>query len=358
MASVAFASERDGWDPTEAKGFEGAVRDVNRRVGQSIVDSETGRIPKSWVSSERPSFRTIGTDESVDDLVVPRQRDLSHAISSHEFRNALAHTDPRTRARWISETGEDASEWAFVLLSKKDGFAYTPTEFRTLVRWWLGENIYPGPRPCPMEKCTQPLGPEGDHTLSCKSGHGITSRHNALASQFSDECKKAGLAPKREVNLGNKGPGGTLTRPGDVFFTNSGLGHPLVLDFAVTHVQQQKYTDTVRDANWVTAGSFAEQYATTNKVKQREGAEVAKMKFAAMVVESYGSWSPSAMAVLRKVAADRAAYGGNTLLKGEVLHHLLISLNVTLMRSQARMLVLRLPAESPNAALLGYGKED
>ena len=121
-----------------------------------------------------------------------------------------------------------------------------------------------------MEKCTQPLGPEGDHALACKSGHGITSRHNALAAEFSSECSKAGFTTQREMSLGNKGPGGALTRPGDVFIKNFGLGEGLVLDFAVTHVQQQKYTDSVRDANGVTAGSFAERYATENKRRQRE----------------------------------------------------------------------------------------
>ena len=130
-------------------------------------------------------------------------------------------------------------------------------------------------------------------------------------------------------------------------FIDSHLGRSLVLDFAVTHVQQQKYTDTVRDANWVTAGSFAEQYATVNKSMQRAEATAAHFKFGAMVVESYGSWCPSAMSVLREVAVARAAKSGSDISKGAALHQILTALNVTLMRSQARMLVLRLPANGP-----------
>ena len=109
----------------------------------------------------------------------------------------------------------------------------------------------------------------------------------------------------------------------------------------------------------MTAGSFAEQYATANKAKQREEAEAVRMKFTAMVVESFGSWSPSAMSILRVVAAGRAcnANSGDILPKGDALHRLLTSLNVTLMRSQARMLVLRRPAVGPDSALLGYGNE-
>ena len=114
-----------------------------------------------------------------------------------------------------------------------------------------------------MDKCGLPLGPEGDHALSCKSGHGIIARHNALARQFSLDCNRSGLTTKREVSLDNTGPGGGRTRPADVFIKEFCLGQGLVLDFAVTNVQQTKYTDLVRDNNnnkdtdtYVSAGGF------------------------------------------------------------------------------------------------------
>ena len=68
----------------------------------------------------------------------------------------------------------------------------------------------------------------------------------------------------------------------------------MVLDFAVTHAQQPKYTDTVRNASWVAAGSFAEHYSSDQKARPRREAENAGSDFTAMVVESYGSWSTSA----------------------------------------------------------------
>ena len=154
---------------------------------------------------------------------------------------------------------------------------------------------------CPKGNCTLPLDIHGDHALTCKHGDGIIGRHNALADHFADTCSNARLAPQREKSLGNRGPGGALTRPGDVFLPSLFLGKPIVLDFAVTHAQQSKYTDTVRNASWVAAGSFAEHYASEQKVRQRRESEDAGSDFTAMVVESYGSWSASALAVLRKV---------------------------------------------------------
>ena len=271
VASVAFASNKDRWDATEAEGFSSAAEDINRRVGGYLVDTSTGKIPKESVVKSCPFSPSVDMDLS-QELAVPRQRDLSHAISARDFDNSYASADPRTRARWISQSGEGASNWAFTIPSALCGHAYTATEFRTLIRWWLGENIYPQGRNCPAPNCRLPLGPEGDHALACKCGHGIITRHNTLAEQFSAECTKAGLSPQREVSLGNRGPGGALTRPADVFLRNGGVGQALVLDFAVTHVQQQKYTDLVRDANMVAAGSFAERYAVEHKRRQREEA--------------------------------------------------------------------------------------
>ena len=87
-----------------------------------------------------------------------------------------------------------------------------------------------------------------------------------------------------------------------------------MLDFAVTHVQQPKYTDLVRNANGVAAGSFAEHYAASHKVKEREEAEQAKHVFVAMVVESYGAWSASALSILRWVGeASRLMFPGDSI---------------------------------------------
>ena len=186
----------------------------------------------------------------------------------------------------------------------------------------------------------------------------FSSYNNVFLQVVFNVCGRlSSLISRREVSLGNTGPGGTLTRPADVLLSTFDVGQSLVLDFAVTHVQQPKYTDLVRDANWVAAGSFAERYATENKKKQREEAEAARHRFGAMVVETYGAWSPSAFAILKEVAASRSAYSGG-LSKGEALHQLVTTLNVALMRTQARMLVLRLPAASPDICVNGYGNEE
>ena len=72
-----------------------------------------------------------------------------------------------------------------------------------------------------------------------------------------------------------------------------------------------------------------------------------------MVVESFGSWSKSALAVLWKVGALRASASNGLLTDTQARNELLKELNVTLMRSQARMMVSRLVVSDPSAPLEG-----
>ena len=394
VSSVAFAADMDSWDPSEVEGFLSSIDDINAKVGTKLLNS-SGRvctIPhhkcEEFPPRHRPAKRPRQPDThdptssanppslphdrpplSPDDLPptscplyatedcfdaklpdwakkgIPLQRDISHAISATEFSRAYEKADARTRARWVSQSGKGANSWAFVTPSKDTGHAFTPTEFRTLSRWWLGVPVYGEESKCPRENCTLPLDIHGDHALTCKHGEGIIRRHHSLVDQFDATCSQAHLAPQREKSLGNRGPGGALTRPGDVFMPSLFLGKPIVLDFAVTHAQQSKYTDTVRNASWVAAGSFAEHYASDQKARQRRESESAGSDFTAMVVESYGSWSSSALAVLRKVGERRAKASNGILSDGAATLQLVTDLNITLMRRQARMMISRMPVD-------------
>ena len=303
VASVVFAASKDGWNPLDAEVFSPAVNDVNAKAGGTLVDPETGRFlcpttqqrdrshpsfpPKppihssTQVDTAREPSDTgpfldadppLGADLDIDidppewdESIIPRQKDIIRAIGEREFNIAYCSADTRTRTRWVSQSGKGASSWAFVTPSKDLGYAFKPAEFRTLCRWWLGVDVYGETRPCPSDECKLPLGPEGDHALVCKHGQGIINRHNSLVEHFSSFCGHASLAPQREHSLGNRGPGGGLTRPGDVFLPTYSKAKGMVLDFAVTHAQQTKYTDKVRNASWVAAGSFAEHYAAEKR---------------------------------------------------------------------------------------------
>ena len=104
-------------------------------------------------------------------------------------------------------------------------------------------------------------------------------------------------------------------------------------------------------AGWL-RGLFAEHFSET-KGKQRQEAEAAQLLFAAMVFESFGSWSRSAMTVLWKVGALRANVSNCLLTDTQARNILSQELNITLMRSQARMMVSMIVVSDPNAPLEG-----
>ena len=163
VSSVAHAADMDDWDPLEAQGFTTSVQDVNDKAGAALVDPCTGRTPKQnnprtdsdlrhSVSSQtkrpRRTQNKKGSEKTAEpEMIIPRQQQLSQVISQQEFNTAYEKADPRTRARWISESGKGAGSWAFVTPSRTKGYAFTPTEFRTLSRGWLGMDVYPEDRP-------------------------------------------------------------------------------------------------------------------------------------------------------------------------------------------------------------------
>ena len=104
------------------------------------------------------------------------------------------------------------------------------------------------------------------------------------------------------------------------------------------------------------AGSFVERYDTEHKRSERLEAEPQGYRFTGMAVESFGPWSESARGILREVAERRSAASKGTLSRGKAFQRLLTEVNVTLMRAQAHMLVLRMPAENLRLSLRMKGR--
>ena len=122
VSSVAHAADIDDWDPTEADGFAISVQDVNRKAGVALVDPNTGRTPKQDkplpYSGHHHNFlpkrkRPRSTQNKMEadratapEMVIPRQQQLSQAISQQEFTTApsrltlaLAHGGFQSRVR-------------------------------------------------------------------------------------------------------------------------------------------------------------------------------------------------------------------------------------------------------------------
>ena len=238
------------------------------------------------------------------------------------------------RRRIISQSGEHASRWLNVIPDPALHHDFTPREYTTLLRWWLGLDVYECAGPCPA--CGLPMDTKGYHALCCKKLGGKVYRHHTLCNVYATFAKGAFLAPQREVSVYGGG-----ARPADVYLP-IWVDRPLALDFAVPHPLQPKYSKL---ADCAQPGSVAAAYAANHKRAPISPCRRAGVSFRAMVVETFGSWDPSALPILAETATLYALHQGVT--PSLALKYLSTRLSVTLMRQNVRILLARAPTPDP-----------
>ena len=177
---------------------------------------------------------------------------------------------------------------------------------------------------------------KGYHALCCKKLGGKVYRHHTLCNVYATFAKGAFLAPQREVSVYGGG-----ARPADVYLP-IWVDRPLALDFAVPHPLQPKYSKL---ADCAQPGSVAAAYAANHKRAPISPCRRAGVSFRAMVVETFGSWDPSALPILAETATLYALHQGVT--PSLALKYLSTRLSVALMRQNVRILLARAPTPDP-----------
>ena len=77
------------------------------------------------------------------------------------------------------------------------------------------------------------LDPLGYHSVTCKSGGDVTTRHITLCKAVHSTFQRAGLSAHLEVGCG-WGKGNARTRPADILVTNWDYGTSAAFDITVT----------------------------------------------------------------------------------------------------------------------------
>jgi len=311
VSSVLACSELDFWKPSRAEGFNASVFEIACKLKSSSTD-------------------VLGQAIS--------QKALSEAIDAKTLATELSDASPWDTRRLLSQSAPHAADWLLVTPNMDMNQSFIPKEFVSLARWWLGQSVYDSESECPA--CGQISDREGYHALTCPCWGGRIHRHHALANECVRFLQSAHHNPSREKTLDG------TTRPADVFLPHWHLGKPLALDFAVTHPQQpQSFTI----AGELTTGSWAATYADTHKSQFHTPCEAAGVSFQPMVVETFGAWDPAARKTLEEMADKYAVHQSVPATLASTI--IFQRLNVTLMRMNARMLLVRRPvgfdAESP-----------
>ena len=214
----------------------------------------------------------------------------------------------------------------------------TSLQFTTLLKFWLGMNVYHTHAACPT--CGTFSDKLGYHALTCTSGGGLGIRHNALREVFLHFCTLAHLPALREAPALLAG---SACRPADVLILPSitlSMDRPTCLDFAVTHPQQPNYVNRAS----VCAAAAAEEYELKVKYPMyKDKCEEEKLDFIPMVVDCFGAWGPSsneAFNILAKAAANR-----QNVTAERSLSNIKRSLSVVLQRHNARTILALAPPD-------------
>jgi hypothetical protein len=178
--------------------------------------------------------------------------------------------------------------------------------------------------------CNTPLSPTASHTLKCRHGGDIISRHNRIRDVVYALASAGALAPKLEKShiLGDT-PG---QRPADVFLPSL-WNQPIAIDIAVTDPSQPKYANCNNPAN---------DYAIKIKHKKYDkGFEGSDIQFIPMVFETPGGINDEGLNTLQEIIQRAATRSGENVGIFKALAWQRIS--TTLQRSNARMIRARIP---------------
>ena len=135
----------------------------------------------------------------------------------------------RDRCRLELQGMSHTSAWMGWVHQPESRGVYDPSEYRLLLRWWLGLPLFPGDagRPCPAG-CGSTLDPFGDHLVACHRNQ-LTQRHHGVRDALQGVLGRFGVTCRREVPLADR-----LQIPGDLAVDHLGP-QPILVDLTFIH---------------------------------------------------------------------------------------------------------------------------
>ncbi|KAL5490809.1 hypothetical protein EMCRGX_G015994 [Ephydatia muelleri] len=245
-----------------------------------------------------------------------RQHTLSAALENIQFNSLFSQSSVADKARLLSVSSPHASAWLSVVPSPGLGLSLDPNEHQMAIKWWLRLNTSPGSPPCAL--CPEhPLDPLGHHAVT-----------------LLQTCHRACISAKAEAGSG-LGHELRNTRPADILASNWLCGKPAAFDLTVVSPLNPTF---ISEAGR-TAGSAA--VAAELRKHSANDAKCSELRWTCipLVAESYGAWGSEAVQAFSRLASYLATRTNSP--KSKVVCSLYGRLNLTLVRANARALLLR-----------------
>ena len=198
------------------------------------------------------------------------------------------------------------------------------------LRLWLGISVFPPfSSRCP---CGSIIDSYGDYVLGCGSGNLRIKRHDALCDIVFHTLLEDHSGTRREQHCG----GYDNSRPGDVYHPDFLLGRPAYFDITIRNSFQPSYV--VHSAHCAGAAAAAGEIEKDDR--HMANVEVAGGLFYPLVVESYGTWSPNSLQILKTITRRSSLRSSVSVSRAVVDLHERLSLR--LWQYNARMVLDRL----------------
>eukprot|EP00731_Ephydatia_muelleri_P011201 Em0006g95a len=262
----------------------------------------------------------------------PQQKSLSQKLDSFAFHSLLSSASLVNKARMLSVSSPHTSSWITAIPSTSLKLHLDSAEYQTAIRWWLGLNTSEA-SPCPF--CPElVLDPLGHHAASCRHGGDVVTGHNRLRDIFVEFCRQAHLSVRVEAGFGLSRVQRN-THPADVLVQDWVRGSPAAIDITVTSPLTPAM---LRDAS-TSAGSAA--YAAECRKHEANDTKCQELRWTCipLAVETFGHWGKEAQAVFSRLASFIAIHRASP--KSSVLNEMYSRLNMSLVRSVARAILVR-----------------
>jgi hypothetical protein len=251
---------------------------------------------------------------------------LASLIATHTARQDL-----RALSRLSSCQSEGASAYlAMMFVAQRDFNCWLPPDvFGMLCRRRLGLPVYPTSALCQL--CGKVESDVfGHHTLRCMAFGEKTRAHHRLVDALFARTSSAMLLAQREVCPFEDDPG---ARPDILLLHAKPL--PKAVDVAITDAIDVP-------ASRSTPGGGATQYESVKQRRYGKLCAAAKYQLVPVVADTFGAWGAQAYPLFEEVSRGIARrFGGYY---PAIRQLLLLELNIVLLRSMGRMLLMNSPA--------------
>jgi hypothetical protein len=235
------------------------------------------------------------------------QRFLTETFEKKKLADLLASKEcPKEKARILSCSTSASSAWLRCIPSPRNGTYMDSAEFCISIRTLLGI-----------------LDPIGGRL----NGAFAISRHNLIRDTIHYEAERAHLSPSIETpHLLPQHPG---RKPADILLPRFSSGRALCIDVSVVNPQQPSLNASAA----ITQGYAVENRFKAKNRKFKEDCQAEKLDFLPVVVETFGLWHPTSLALFKKISRRRAIRENRSV---PLVHQEFLSrLSVALMRSNA-----------------------